>query len=65
VKSYSAGGPGTLSLIAPFPFTPAAGDAFTAYAVCVKTNGAGSCIKFAKTARFKWFQFVPIPETAL
>jgi hypothetical protein len=65
VKSYTAGSPGTLSLIAPFPFAPAAGDAFTAYPGCDKTNGAGGCAKFANTARFKGFPFVPVPETAV
>lgn len=65
VKSYGAGSPGTLSLIAPFPFAPAPGDAFAAYPGCDKTNGAGGCAKFANTARFKGFPFVPIPETAV
>jgi hypothetical protein len=65
VKSYSAGSPGTLSLIAPFPFAPAPGDTFTAYPGCDKTNGAGGCAKFANTARFKGFPYVPIPETAV
>ncbi len=65
VKSYIAGSPGTLALIAPFPFAPAPGDSFTAYPGCDKTNGAGGCAKFANTARFKGFPFVPIPETAV
>jgi len=65
VKSYTAGRPGALSLIAPFPFVPAAGDAFTAYPGCDKTSGAGGCAKFANTARFKGFPYVPIPETAV
>ena len=65
VKSYSAGTPGALSLIAPFPYAPAPGDAFTAYPGCDKTNGAGGCAKFVNTARFKGFPYVPIPETAV
>ncbi len=65
VKSYIAGSPGTLSLIAPFPFAPAVGDAFVAYPGCDKTNGPGGCAKFANTARFKGFPYVPIPETAV
>src|SRR5262249_56535499 len=41
VKSYIAGSPGTLSLIAPFPFAPAAGDPFPAYPRCDQTIAAG------------------------
>lgn len=38
---------------------------FTAYPGCDKTNGSGGCAKFANTARFKGFPFVPVPETAV
>jgi len=65
VKSYVAGSPGTLALIAPLPFAPAAGDAFTALPGCDKTTGSGGCAKFNNQARFKGFPFVPIPETAV
>ena len=65
VKTYTAGSPGTLSLIAPFPFAPAAGDTFTALPGCDKTTGPGGCEKFNNVPRFKGFSFVPIVETAL
>jgi len=65
VKSWASGSPGTLSLIAPFPFAPAAGDAFTALPGCDKTTGSGGCPKYNNQARFKGFPFVPVVETAL
>jgi len=65
VKTYTNGSPGTLTLIAPFPFAPSPGDAFTAYPGCDKTTGSGGCAKFNNTARFKGFPFVPVAETAV
>lgn len=65
VKTWAAGSPGTLSLIAPFPFAAAAGDTFVALPGCDKTNGPGGCAKFNNQARFKGFPFVPVPETAV
>ena len=61
----SGGAPGTVSLIAPFPVAPAAGDAFQIYPGCDKTLDAGGCPKFANTARFRGFPYVPTPETAV
>lgn len=49
----------------PFPFPPAAGDAFVLLPGCDKTLGPGGCPKFNNTARFKGFPFVPVPETAV
>jgi len=65
VKSWVSGSPGSLSLIAPFPAGPAAGDTFTALPGCDSTTGAGGCGKFGNTARFRGFPFIPVPETAL
>lgn len=61
----SGGAPGTVSLIAPFPAAPASGDAFRIYPGCDKTLDAGGCPKFANTARFRGFPYVPTPETAV
>ncbi len=61
----SGGAPGTVSLIAPFPVAPATGDAFQIYPACDKTLDAGGCPKFANTARFRGFPYVPTPETAV
>jgi hypothetical protein len=57
--------PGTVSLIAPFPTAPASGDAFQIYPGCDKTLDANGCAKFANTARFRGFPYVPSPETAV
>lgn len=67
VKTYGPGAPGFRAIIttAPFPFTPAPGDTFTALPGCDKTLGAGGCPKFNNVARFKGFPFVPVPETAV
>lgn len=65
VKSWVAGAPGSIALLAPLPNAPTAGDAFTIYPGCDKTLGANGCPKFANTARFKGYPYVPQPETAV
>jgi uncharacterized phage protein (TIGR02218 family) len=65
VKSWVAGSPGVIALLAPFPNAPAAGDAFTIYPGCDKTLGPNGCAKFANTARFKGYPFIPTSETAV
>jgi uncharacterized phage protein (TIGR02218 family) len=65
VKSSVAGSPGRIALLAPFPNAPAAGDAFTIYPGCDKTLGANGCAKFANTARFKGYPFIPTSDTAV
>ena len=42
-----------------------AGDAFTIYPGCDKTLGANGCAKFANTARFKGYPFIPTSDTAV
>lgn len=64
VKSYTHGSPGTISLIQPFPNTPAAGDAFTVYPGCDKAQ-ATCASKFGNLANFRGFPFVPQVETAV
>jgi uncharacterized phage protein (TIGR02218 family) len=65
VKAWVAGSPGTIALLAPLPNAPAAGDAFTIYPGCDKTLDANGCAKFANTARFKGYPYVPDPQTAV
>jgi uncharacterized phage protein (TIGR02218 family) len=48
----------------PLPFMPSAGDTFTAYPGCDKTQG--TCTnKFNNLANFEGFPYVPAPETAI
>lgn len=65
VKSWDQGAPGAIALLAPFPRAPQAGDAFAIYPGCDKTLGANGCAKFANTARFRGFPYVPSPDTAV
>ena len=65
VKSWVAGAPGSIALLAPLPNAPVAGDAFTIYPGCDKTLGPNGCAKFANTARFKGYPYVPTPDTAV
>lgn len=48
----------------PLPFTPGAGDTFTAYPGCDKTQ-ATCTSKFNNLANFEGFPYVPAPETAI
>lgn len=48
----------------PLPFAPTAGDSFTAYPGCDKTQS--TCTnKFSNLTNFEGFPFVPAPETAI
>jgi uncharacterized phage protein (TIGR02218 family) len=48
----------------PLPFVPSAGDAFTAYPGCDKTQ-ATCTAKFSNLANFEGMPYVPVPETAI
>lgn len=48
----------------PLPFAPNAGDTFTAYPGCDKTQ-ATCTNKFANLVNFEGFPYVPAPETAI
>jgi uncharacterized phage protein (TIGR02218 family) len=61
VKSY-AGQQFTFN--SPLPFIVSAGDAFTAYPGCDKTQTTCSA-KFINLASFEGFPYVPAPETAI
>ena len=65
VKSWVTGSPGAIALLAPLPNAPAASDAFLIYPGCDKTLGPNGCAKFANTARFRGFPYVPTPDTAV
>lgn len=63
--SNSTSAPCTITPIQPFPLMPALGDAFTIFAGCDRSTGAGGCTKFANIANFRGFPYVPAPELAL
>src|SRR5438270_3569576 len=49
----------------PLPFVPNAGDAFTAYPGCDKTQATCASPKFSNLVNFEGFPYVPAPETAI
>lgn len=55
---------GMLSFNSPLPFAPNAGDTFTAFPGCDKTQATCSG-KFTNLANFEGFPYVPAPETAI
>jgi uncharacterized phage protein (TIGR02218 family) len=55
---------GVIYFNSPLPFTPNAGDIFTAYPGCDKTQSTCSS-KFNNLANFEGFPYVPAPETAI
>jgi uncharacterized phage protein (TIGR02218 family) len=61
VKQYT---PGNVGLMLPLPSAPAAGDTFTAYAGCDKSQ-ATCTNKFNNEANFRGFPFVPVPESVI
>lgn len=62
VRSWTAGNPGTFTLIAPFPLGIAPGDSFVAYPGCDKRYG--TCARFGNQANYGGCNFIPVPETA-
>jgi uncharacterized phage protein (TIGR02218 family) len=61
VRQYQGG---LISFNSPLPFVPSAGDAFTAYPGCDKTQV--TCTnKFSNLVNFEGFPYVPAPETAI
>jgi uncharacterized phage protein (TIGR02218 family) len=63
VRSWTAGSPGSFTLVAPFPFGIAPGDTFTAYPGCDKQYG--TCARFDNTANYGGELSIPAPETAV
>lgn len=64
-RSIKAGSALSLTLSSPLPNLPAVGDAFTVYAGCDLTRGAGGCAKFANLLNYKGTDFVPAPQTPI
>jgi len=66
VKLATAGAPGTITLLLPFPSAPAVADTFNIYPGCDKTYaGTNGCAKFANQARWRAEPLIPIVETAI
>ena len=63
VKQYLNAG-GTVYFVVPLPAPPGAGDTFTVYPGCDKTQ-ATCTSKFSNLANFGGFPYVPVPETAI
>jgi len=64
VKTYLQGGPGTVSLIAPFPVAPLTGDNFIIYPGCDKQQSTCQN-KFSNLLNFRGFPYVPENSTAV
>jgi uncharacterized phage protein (TIGR02218 family) len=62
VRSWVPGSPGTFTLMTPFPFPIASGDAFTAYPGCSRLQG--TCQLFGNLANFGGESYIPAPESA-
>jgi uncharacterized phage protein (TIGR02218 family) len=62
VKAYAAQ---QFTFNSPLPFAPNAGDAFTAYPGCDKTQATCASPKFSNLVNFEGFPYVPAPETAI
>lgn len=60
IRKFDSGG--LVTLIAPLPFVPAAGDTFTIYPGCDKTLTTCTS-RFGNQARFRGVPFIPVPET--
>jgi uncharacterized phage protein (TIGR02218 family) len=63
VKQYLNSG-GAVYLVVPLPALPSAGDTFTIYPGCDKTQSTCQT-KFSNLANFGGFPYVPVPETAI
>ncbi len=61
IKSYIGG---VITMSTPLYFLPAAGDTFTAYAGCDKTQ-ATCANKFNRVISFRGFPFIPVPEASV
>jgi uncharacterized phage protein (TIGR02218 family) len=65
VKTYFASPSPFFTFNSPLPFVPSAGDLFTAYPGCDKTQATCTSSKFANLVNFEGFPYVPAPETAI
>lgn len=62
VKSY-LNTSGVVTVIAPWPVAPAAGDTFSIVPGCDKQQATCSSTKFSNLGRFRGYPYVPVPET--
>ena len=62
IRSWTAGSPASLQLMAPFPFPLTVGDGFAAYPGCDKQEN--TCIAFGNLPHFGGMPFIPAPEDA-
>lgn len=61
-RTVASNASGAVTVIEPWPFTIAPGDAFTAWPGCDGTRG--TCLgKFSNLARYRGMPFVPVAET--
>jgi len=65
IKTYSSSGGPFFTFNSPLPFAPNAGDTFSAYPGCDKTQATCSSSKFNNLVNFEGFPYVPSPETAI
>ena len=63
VRSWTAGSPGTFTLIFQFPFALAPGDGFTVYPGCDKRFG--TCGQFNNQLNYGGTDSIPVPEVAV
>lgn len=66
IQTYVHGSPNIITLMSPFPFTPAIADSFVIYRGCNKvlSDATRGCTSFSNTANFRGFPFIPAPSTA-
>lgn len=62
VKTHVGGSSGGITVLQPWPFAWAAGDTFTAYPGCDKTQ-ATCTAKFNNLPHFRGQPYIPVPET--
>lgn len=66
VKAATAGAPGEIDMMIPWPSAPQPGDTFSIFPGCDKTfAGANGCPKFSNTARWRGEDLIPTAETAV
>jgi uncharacterized phage protein (TIGR02218 family) len=65
IKLHTSGSPALLNLVVPFYAAPGAGDAFTVYPGCERTQDACGPAKFNNLANFGGEPYVPRPEATI
>jgi uncharacterized phage protein (TIGR02218 family) len=66
IKTATAGLPGSVSMLFPFPSAPTIGDTFSLFPGCNKSfSDTNGCPKFSNTARWRGTDKIPVGETAI